>query len=336
MDGGQTAQRTTGRQDRLDFIRFLLMLLILFGHSMELFGGETRYLIYRWVYLFHIPAFLFLTGYFARFNGRKILRKFFFPYLLAQGAYLLFMNHVVGGDPLNMQFSSPYWILWYLLVITVYYLLLPLLDAFHGADCFLVLGGTVLLALLAGYESEIGYYLALSRVLVFLPFFAAGHYLARGELPACPRLHTAGGKLFLSAVAAVGMGLSLWWVWRFEVSHLVLYGACGYEQSGSGLLWRLLALGAAACWTLGLFLWVPNVPARLLRLLGRNTYLVFLTHGFLLRLEGMAGVFHFSEGGNILLALVNAALLYLVLGGFSALWYGLWRRKYTGKRIAEE
>lgn len=58
------------RDYRLDRLRLLLMVLVVFGHLLELFPGAEK--LYRVIYSFHMPAFLFLSGYFARLDLRRL------------------------------------------------------------------------------------------------------------------------------------------------------------------------------------------------------------------------------------------------------------------------
>lgn len=116
------------REYQYDNIRFLLMALVVLGHLLEIAGEfPHRELLYALIYSFHMPAFLFLSGMFARFDRAKWLFGMALPYLLLQWLYTAFVEKL--GDPwVHVQFSRPYWILWYLFVLMVYTILLPVYD----------------------------------------------------------------------------------------------------------------------------------------------------------------------------------------------------------------
>ncbi|MFV0414475.1 MAG: hypothetical protein ACK5L3_14650 [Oscillospiraceae bacterium] len=49
-----------------DNAKFLLILLVVAGHGMELLGGRFIDAAYKLVYLFHMPAFVVILGYFSK------------------------------------------------------------------------------------------------------------------------------------------------------------------------------------------------------------------------------------------------------------------------------
>lgn len=65
------------RDFRIDGLKFILIVLVILGHSINVFGLEkdipTQY-IFQWIYLFHMPLFALLSGYFV--NSSKNLKKF--------------------------------------------------------------------------------------------------------------------------------------------------------------------------------------------------------------------------------------------------------------------
>ena len=89
------------------------------GHLLEVASAfPHKQVIYTVIYSFHMPAFLFLSGMFARFDRVKWLFGLCLPYLALQTLYILFARQMY--DPgLPLQFSQPYWLLWYLFALAV-------------------------------------------------------------------------------------------------------------------------------------------------------------------------------------------------------------------------
>ncbi len=96
------------RNYRMDNIRCIQIFLVVFGHMLTWIPeADTPY---RIIYLFHMPAFLFLTGYFSHFNISKILTQLAYPYILFQILYLIYDTLVFRDAPIHemvLQFSTP-------------------------------------------------------------------------------------------------------------------------------------------------------------------------------------------------------------------------------------
>lgn len=164
------------RDPWLDNARFILIALVVFGHMLEPLQDGHPWLAtcYAFVYTFHMPAFAFLSGAVSHAQAdsrlwRSVAFRLLLPYLLFQGLYALAALSPLWPDDGPGGIATPYWLLWYLLSLGCWRLLLPL---FAHLRHRLVIALAV--AILAGCFSDIGYYLSLSRTLVFFPLFLMG------------------------------------------------------------------------------------------------------------------------------------------------------------------
>ena len=57
-----------------DNLKFLLIIFVVIGHYTQQFraDNETLQRIYVFIYSFHMPAFIFVSGYFAKVEPKKI------------------------------------------------------------------------------------------------------------------------------------------------------------------------------------------------------------------------------------------------------------------------
>lgn len=72
-----------------DNLKFLLIVLVVFGHSLEEISLEHNYAIIRaWIYSFHMPVFVFISGYFSKSvrrggeGARKTIINCAIPYFI--------------------------------------------------------------------------------------------------------------------------------------------------------------------------------------------------------------------------------------------------------------
>lgn len=275
----QVAQK--GRDYGFDNIRAVLIVCVVFAHLLEIrnpfsFGGA----LYPTIYSFHMPVFLFICGWFAKFDRAKLLFGLFFPYLMLQTAYIFFQRWLYGTNVL-LQFTTPYWLLWFLLALFFYHLLLPLYDVASPKRQLAAWLFVFALSLAVGYDSTVGYSMTLSRLLVFQPWFLLGFY-AR-SVPHRP-VHWI-KKILIGIALTVCIIL----LWRWPITNNMLYGSYPYAtlqyHAGTRLFLSVLAL----LWILFFYFVLKpllNIYIPLITTLGQNTLPIFLLHGFLVKYIG--------------------------------------------------
>src|SRR4029077_11373781 len=62
--GGPAAEGTAKERDSvIDNARFILIVLVVLGHFLTTMQGSPALdVLYAWIYMFHMPAFVFLSG----------------------------------------------------------------------------------------------------------------------------------------------------------------------------------------------------------------------------------------------------------------------------------
>ena len=100
------------RDARYCNIKLLLIFLVIYGHLIEPGIWQSKVLMtqYKWIYLFHMPLFCFLSGLFlndSKACARQLI-KMLSVYIVLQVLAVCF-----GKD--KVKPATPYWHLWYLL-----------------------------------------------------------------------------------------------------------------------------------------------------------------------------------------------------------------------------
>ncbi|MCP3139720.1 acyltransferase family protein [Pyxidicoccus xibeiensis] len=308
-----------GRVPLFENARGLLIVLVVVGHSLEpLIGREPlAKALYTGLYLFHIPAFAFLSGHLSRAElDRKVVLgiawSLLAPLAIFQALYVAFDVWVLERPWTPQWLVQPYWVLWFLWSLACWRLLLPLLRRVP-----MPLGVSVAIALGAGLIPWVGYLFGVSRTLVFLPCFVAGHVVRREWLlspnPAWER------GIALAVFAVLGGFVSALALGMVAAPDLQwLYGSSGYRAIGvaplSGISMRLGFLGCALALTWSFFMLCPRGDGALTRFGGRSLA-PFLLHGFFVRGLAKAGLFSALHGvQGVALAIAGGALLAVLLG----------------------
>lgn len=306
------------RNYQMDNIKCLLIFSVVFGHMLELFMGKSGpdRAVYLVIYSFHMPLFAFVSGAFAGFDPVRIRNRMIYPYLVFQTFYILFANHVLGKET-GLQYTTPYWLLWYLFAIVIWNLVLPVIAADSAGKKLVFLGMAFAAAVLIGFDNKAGYYLSFSRIVEFFPFFLMGHYSRDLKESAKRRIGVVQRhrlKVFLAVGCILFISLAVGAISANEddIRSIWLYGSSSYEKADYVWQLRLLCMAVATGW-LGFFLTV--VPMRRIPLfsaIGANTMTVYLVHGFVIRFLKMKQIFSLTRH-PMLLALVLTGILLPVL-----------------------
>lgn len=299
------------RNYRMDNIRCFLIFCVVFGHLLELFKGSLD--LYHAIYAFHMPAFIFITGYFAKFNSRKIVANFIYPYLLFQTLYLIFDAVVLNnGAEINLQYTTPYWLLWYLLTIIFYYLLIPMIESDNKKVRTIIVLIAAIVSLLAGFDDSIGRFMSLSRFFTFLPFFIAGYYCGHRICKVDDKktysivIKICSAVIFITGIVYIAKS-------KFITSNM-LYGASSYSKAEYNVYIKFMLMIIAAAGIICLLEFIPNLRLTVISECGKYTYPVFLLHGFIVKLLKYYGVFKYSLPVNLLMAFVVAICILMVFG----------------------
>lgn len=175
-------QRRMVREYQFDSMKALLIFFVVLAHILHDYGtGPVGDAMYKIIFSFHMPAFLFVSGYFARYKPKALFAKLFPLYLLFQCLHYLldFIGNSVIERQLTtvpLQFFTPRFTLWYLLAILAYQLLIPVIEVESTRQKVKILIAVIGFGLLMGLTPDNDNFMAMSRIITFLPFFLLGYY----------------------------------------------------------------------------------------------------------------------------------------------------------------
>lgn len=277
---GSVAEAVNSRIAFLDNARFWAMGLVVIGHALFYFVSlEAGRAIYYWIFLFHMPLFVMLSGYISRnFSAtpgqiQRAVSTLVIPYLLVESLYQVLQRYYTGRpDPYTLL--SPQWVAWFLAALLVWRLSTPIWR--HLKHPILI---SILISLLVPL-TEIPNVMALPKVLGMLPFYVIGMHmtLERFERLAKWRVRAV-SVTFLAAVgvacATFSSGWALAWTkWRDRYDEEPLLAT---PIEGAAIRALLIVVGVLMCMAvLSLIPWGKSWTSSL----GSRTLYSYLLHGF--------------------------------------------------------
>ena len=281
----KTEKKIPQREYFVDNMRFILIFLAVLGHLLtiaEPFAGSK--FLYKVIYSFHMPAFIFVFGYYAKFNVKRIVFHWLVPYVCFQTFMFTFYRLVLGLGT-KLQYTNPFWSLWFLLTCAAFQFLLPLIQTDNKRKQLLIVAGSVCAALLIGYVSFIGKFLSISRVFVYFPWFLLGVYL---------RMNGGYDSFFASkkitikwfTCSFIGCVLSVLFMYNFNITDKMLYGSHSYSVSGQTIWVRGILMVITFSWIVLLCTATKLFASKripLITYIGQCTLAIYLLHGYILK-----------------------------------------------------
>ena len=275
-----------------DTLKLVLIFLVAFGHFLELnlTPNSMGQALYNFIYAFHMPLFVFVSGFFSHIRTRE---RYLWHIWELLAYYLVFQAIHIGigyfcyHTPVTLQsLLIPAFSLWYLLSLVCWRVMVYCLPArWLEEKKVLLLVLSVVICLLAGFL-PVNKVLSIQKTLTLLPFFTMGYYAREVDV----RKWLQKVPAVVAVAVLVGVFLLMYLLLNRPVEPL--YFNSGYLSDS---LSHTLQLFVARCFLLLLataagisaMRLTPSVGA--LACYGRYTLYIYLGHVFvrMLLMEGI-------------------------------------------------
>lgn len=277
-------KRTKQRDPFFDNAKFLLMFLVVFGHFLQPFTQTNPFYhtLYYFIFLFHMPAFILIAGYFSKSfahsgSMKTSIKKLILPYIAFQLLYSGYYYWIGLNDKMEWDLLVPQWSLWFLLSLFCWQGSLYLFKRLP-ASVGIVL--SIAISLLAGYITVGERIFALQRTLTFLPYFISGFYLQERQITAFRQStvkYISIGLLPILYLIVQGMDkMNKYWVFGSEPYEDFLQ----VPELGAAVRFVVFTFGILGI--IGFFGLVPQKKMFFTKW-GKNTMLVYLLQGFFVK-----------------------------------------------------
>lgn len=322
------------RDTKWDNIKFILITCVVTGHMIYLFLGDSILAkgIYLWIYSFHMPAFLFLSGMFSKHavetkNSRRVL-DYLAIYLLMKALQSI-ANYFVNGK-VTFRFFWEAGPGWYALAMAVYIFISSILK---DADKRKLLLLAVLAGCMAGYDNHLGDHFASARIVTFYPFFLLGLYLEPEKIKRTMRKPV---QIISGIILCVTFIITVRYTEHFYWLLKLFKGKYSYAQASvvglRGPLYRFLLYIGMLLMAYCVFA-VISSKKKWYSDIGRNTLPIFIFHPAVIIvlmniLQGKRWLYTFYPVHYVIAAVILSWVLVICI-------YGVWKGINRLRKIFE-
>lgn len=275
-----------------DNARWIAIALVVVGHGILplIAASDAAYAVYLFIYAFHMPMFVVVSGYFAKSGPPgptqlgRVITDLVLPYIIFETIWTI-IRWLLGGQFL-LDYATASWTLWFLIALALWRIILPYLVLLRHP-----LAISIVVSVLAGYVDSIDNTFAMSRVVGLLPFFVFGWALRQRQvtgrwlaMPPAIIWRWRAGAVALFATLAIVLSLNIGYFRDIKLRRFLLfdetYSSFGYDQFWAGGI-RLGVLALAMALTIAFLVLMPR-RATWFTVLGSATMYIYLLHTFLL------------------------------------------------------
>ncbi|GAA0388549.1 hypothetical protein Acor_54010 [Acrocarpospora corrugata] len=202
----QPAPPKKKREPYLDNVKFLLIALVVSGHSLRDTVGsdDINRAAYIFIHAFHMPLFVIISGYLSRSfwdskaKVNKLVDTILVPYVVVEFGYAL-LRFALGGK-WTLTITDPAWLNWYLVALLLWRLTTPVWKRMRYP-----LVVAIAVYLFSGF-SQLEQDFSMDRFFGLMPFFVLGMVLKPEHFEFLKRTWV---KILGAALLAVWAGLAI-------------------------------------------------------------------------------------------------------------------------------
>ncbi|MFW3590299.1 acyltransferase family protein [Staphylococcus caprae] len=301
-----------------DNARAVLIFLVVFGHLLQPYTTEDKYLsaLYLLIYSFHMPTFLFISGYFAKNLDKphyleKIAKKLLVPYVIFFAFFSIYYYLTGKEDAIQLDPFNPVFALWFLLTLFFFHVVLVIVRRYNP---YIVLSVAILVSVLAGFSGNIDSYMSISRTIVFFPIFYIGHLVTKEHTMKLRNKKWAPISIIILVAFFIGYVIHPingdWLLGSSPYTSLESNGEDVYSPFKRLLLYIIILV------TMGAFLNLTSQKKRFYTYIGRRTMFVYLLHGIVIGVLRGFEIYPFKDNVSILtylFLLVSSGIIVFIL-----------------------
>lgn len=294
-----------------DNFKGILITLVVLGHFLFAYflhiDKSYANAITTFIYLFHMPAFIFTTGYLSKSENvfkKKAFIKLLIIYFLFNTSLMIF-DKILNGN--NFSLLVPYYSYWYLISVIFWRLLIRPLSKIKGLFPI-----SIIVSLLIGFWPEVDNSLSIVRTIAFFPFFVLGYKYDFKDLKQKILKNSKLKLLIMSFVTSLFFTILLIISYKFNFNfrYLLYYRYKDFLE----IFIRIFLLVIAFISIFLLYFSLPNKKLAFITKWGKNCLLIYLIHRPITLIFQKIFTYQTYDNRYIFYSLIATFLTMLIFG----------------------
>lgn len=258
------------------------------------------------LYIFHMPMFAFISGYFNNKSSRTTQEKVVDTleiYIFAQIFYFA-LNRMLGDKNMKLQLFATQWTMWYFLSLTCFYIISDYIKDKKKWFIF-----SIIVAIYIGFDHSVGSYGSISRTFFFLPFFIAGMSFKDKYLEFIKKY-----KYIFIGISILCLGFLYIISEHTPVELLFEYSryTSEFDSATFPLFMRIFHYISGFAVSAVILLLMPKRKT-ILSFIGQNSIVMYLTHAAVIKLLNKYEVISYSSPFNIIISEIMILLVCITI-----------------------
>ena len=299
-----------------DSLKFVLIFFVVYGHMIETYAPNDSFnrAMYNFIYTFHMPFFMYISGLFSQINDRAKYRR---GILMILETYIVFqlircIKPILNGGTffLDYHLLYPKGTLWYLAYLVVYRLFIYYMPKkCLDRHSIIILISSFVLGLLWGFLPQNNF----EKIISFFPYFLMGYYSVRidikGIVKKLPLTMAVLGLVFIFAI--------IYFAINYHIGYVIYYVDSYYWTDPAlapGVFCLLRVTAYISCIIISVFIMRIVLYKTVFPEYGSKTLFIYMYHTFIvLALRSFIAKGYLPQNEIILLIYTIAILIGLLL-----------------------
>ena len=271
-----TKEQEKQRYYIFDNFKGILIFTVVFAHFLWSYSDQNRNTLSRkivvFIYFFHMPSFIFISGFLTSKNSEKISNSFklIILYYIFNFSFVLIIHFYINS---NIGFFYPYYSYWYLL--SLFYWRISINYIYRLKFIFII---SIIVCLLVGYWSCFSNILSIVRTFTYFPFFLSGYIISKnGKFNKFLKWKKSIIKfIFFCILFVIFLLLFIKYIVTRRISNTTLL-TFSYDKS-STIKDRIMMISISFIMIAFSLLLFPNGKIPLINKWGKNSLYIYLFH----------------------------------------------------------